>query len=147
MQVIDTTIREAQLEDVPALATLCAQLGYSVTLEELQERLPGFLGREDAWVAVATDSRNRVLGWMQLGETSSLVDGVGAQIMGLVVDERFRRGGVGRRLVAAAREWAKGRGHAQLSVRSNAARKGAHDFYPSLGFRLKKTQHCYVTDI
>lgn len=139
---IDIRLREATLEDAPSLATLCAQLGYAVILTEIVERMPQFIAAEDSWIAVAVDG-NRVLGWMQTQESRSLVDGWSAQIIGLVVDERFRREGIGRALVEGACAWARERGYAEISVRSNAARKGAHDFYPSLGFKLKKTQRCY----
>lgn len=147
MEIVDTIVREARVDDASALSVLCSQLGYAVTLDQLNERLPCVLEQTDTAVLVAVDPENRVLGWMQLKETSSLVDGIGAEIIGLVIDERHRRKGIGRQLVSSAREWASGRGHSKLRVRSNAARQGAHDFYPNLGFYLKKTQRCYALEL
>lgn len=137
------SVRPALLGDAPALASLSAQLGYTVTLREIQERLPRYAECDHVLIAVAVDCANRVLGWIQVAESDSLVDGAGIHIQGLVVDQRFRREGIGRQLVEGACNWAKSRGHDQISVRSNAKRKGAHDFYPSLGFERVKTQRVY----
>lgn len=143
---LEISVREAVLEDAPVIATLCAQLGYSVTLPEIQERLLRYIEGDNVLIAVAVDLENRVLGWMQVAESDSLVDGVGVQIQGLVVDQRFRREGIGRILVQEACDWAKSRGYRKIGVRSNAVRKEAHDFYPRLGFSLKKTQRVYAKD-
>ena len=66
------------------------------------------------------------------------------EIVGLVVDEQARRTGTGRRLVAAAEDWARARGMPELFLRSNVLRTEAHPFYEQLGFLRTKTQHAYV---
>jgi len=64
-------------------------------------------------------------------------------LLGLVVDARQRRQGVGRRLVAAVEAWAARRGLELVSVRSNVARAESHPFYERLGYARVKTQHAY----
>jgi len=43
--------------------------------------------------------------------------------------------------------WAGERGHVEVSVRSNAARRESHPFYEGLGFARVKTQHAYRKQI
>ena len=66
-----------------------------------------------------------------------------AEVVGLVVDADARRAGAGRRLVAAAEDWARAQGMGELFLRSNVVRPEAHAFYPALGFERSKTQHVY----
>ncbi len=61
-----------------------------------------------------------------------------AEITGLVVSELARRKGLAKRLVQAAMDWANARSMKCLVVRSNILRDASHQFYPSVGFKLKK---------
>jgi GNAT superfamily N-acetyltransferase len=61
----------------------------------------------------------------------------------MVVDEKKRRSGVGRALMAAAERWAKSRGVKLLRLRTEISRADAHAFYESLGYARLKTQHVY----
>lgn len=141
---MEAVLRPAEARDVPRLAELSGQLGYPGSEKEFAARLESIRQSGATGVLVA-EIDGDVVGWIQVSELEpSLVSGRSAQIVGLVVDELFRRAGVGRRLIAGAEAWARSRGHATLSVRSNAAREGAHDFYPRLGFELKKTQRSYA---
>jgi GNAT superfamily N-acetyltransferase len=54
---------------------------------------------------------------------------------------------MGRALIHAAEEWAKEQGYSRIVVRSNAVRKEAHDFYPSLGYNSVKTQKVYRKEL
>jgi GNAT superfamily N-acetyltransferase len=57
-----------------------------------------------------------------------------AQLLVLAVDEKARRGGVGRKLVEAAEEWARERGADVMIVHSGRQRTGAHAFYERVGY-------------
>jgi GNAT superfamily N-acetyltransferase len=63
--------------------------------------------------------------------------------MGLVIDSKRRRSGLGRELVGIAEAWTLSRGVPSLTVRSNAARTESHPFYEALGYARSKTQHVY----
>ena len=65
------------------------------------------------------------------------------EIGGLIVDERWRRRGIGRQLVHAVQGWAVERGAVELSVRCREERTESHTFYESLSFRYTKTQRVY----
>ena len=62
----------------------------------------------------------------------------------LVVSEKARGRGVGKRLVAEAEEWARDQGARKIALTSALHREEAHDFYKRLGYehtgvRLVKT--------
>lgn len=93
--------------------------------------------RDSVLVAVVDGS---VAAWMHVLVCSSLESDDYAEIRGLVVGERFRSGGIGARLVAAAEEWARSRGLMRVRVRSDVLRKDAHRFYERQGYRVTKNQ-------
>ena len=139
----DTIIRRARNADAPELARLSGELGYPLTAEEMARRLAVLLPNERHLVAVAAVD-GALRGWAHIEHRFSLEGGDRAELMGLVVDSKARRGGVGRELVALAEAWAVARGMASVTVRSNAARAESHPFYEQLGYTRSKTQHVYV---
>jgi GNAT superfamily N-acetyltransferase len=56
------------------------------------------------------------------------------RVVALVVDERARGLGVGRRLLAATEQAAVARGCVRMEITSSRRRTGAHAFYRSLGY-------------
>jgi GNAT superfamily N-acetyltransferase len=92
---------------------------------------------------------SEVIGWIHAAENEPLETGRRCEIMGLVIDPRHRKHGVGRLLVLAVEQWAGKRGLDQVTVRSNVTRQESHPFYERLGYTRVKTQHTYrkaVTD-
>lgn len=73
----------------------------------------------------------------------TLESGERIEIVGLVVSAAVRQGGVGRRLVDDAEQWAVSQGFDTIGVRSNVARAESHPFYERLGYVRGKTQHVY----
>ena len=57
-------------------------------------------------------------------------------ITALVTDPAKRRGGVGKRLLVAAEDWARAAGCYRLALTSAEHRTDAHGFYPACGFPL-----------
>lgn len=127
-------VRDAVASDAQALATLCTQLGYPTTTDDM----PGRLAR------LATDPNIRVL-------VATIDDGVVglatmhvrhminhdkplAQLTTLVVDERYRGQGVGRALVTTVDRLARERSCKRLVVTTALRRADAHAFYEALGF-------------
>ena len=139
---VDSSLRPAAPADAPAIAALSGTLGYPAATDEVARRLERILARSDHVVLVCADD-DRVLGWVHAAELDVLEYGTRCDILGLVVDSSCRRGGVGRRLVGAAEEWARARGLEQMAVRSNVARSESHPFYERLGYVRAKTQHAY----
>lgn len=151
-------IRPARADDAPQLARLAGELGYPTEADEMRLRLEKITPRADHAVFVAErrtaaseqpgcssdSSDGPLLGWIHVAREIMLESGENAEILGLVVDGRARRDGVGRRLVAVAEEWGRARGLRQIVVRSAVTRDEAHWFYPALGYLLVKTQRKYV---
>ena len=88
-----------------------------------------------AAVALVARDDGGILGVATVHELTVLhAGGRLAQLTLLVVATPARRRGVGRRLVAAAEEWARARGCVRMVVASGLQRADAHAFYERLGF-------------
>ena len=133
-------IRPVTSEDAAAVAALSDQLGYPVAAEAIAARLERLLGREDQLVLAAVADDGELAGWIHAAEQDLVEAERRCEILGLVVDGRRRRSGIGRRLVAEAERWAASRGLRQMSVRSNVAREESHPFYEAQGYGRVKTQ-------
>jgi N-acetylglutamate synthase-like GNAT family acetyltransferase len=138
----DFMIRKARSMDAAGVAELSGTLGYPVDGETMQRRLERLAEREEHIVFVAETS-GQIVGWIHGAEHEFLVAGRIGEICGLVVAEGQRTSGVGRRLVEAVEQWARGRGLDQVSVRSNVSRTESHPFYEKVGYTRLKTQHVY----
>jgi GNAT superfamily N-acetyltransferase len=135
-------IRRAQLTDASEMARLAGELGYPMTAREMARRLEVLLRDERHLVAVSA-AGGSLRGWVHVEHRVSLEGGDRAELMGLVIDSQWRRGGLGRELVGVAEAWTHARGIASLTVRSNAARAQSHPFYEAIGYARTKTQHVY----
>ena len=135
-------VRPATIADVARLAELSGVLGYPVAVEKLAARVARLLARDEDLLLVA-ERGARVVGWIHAAELELVESGRRCEILGLVVDAEQRRGGAGRRLVAAIETWARQRGLEEVSVRSAITRSESHPFYERLGFVRVKTQHVY----
>lgn len=136
-------IRAATAADAGRLAALSRELGYPVTLDELEGRLTDLLARDGDIVLVAEGEGGQVVGWVHGSEQRLLESARRCELLGLVVDALVRGRGVGRHLVTAVEEWAVARGLEQMAVRSNVTRTESHPFYERLGYARVKTQHAY----
>lgn len=134
------SVRRAEARDAEALADLAGQLGYAGAAPDVARRLAALRERADHEVLVA-EVGGRVAGWAHVNAHPTLVGEEDTVVAGLVVDAAHRGQGVGRALMAAAEDWARARGHAQVVLRSRMERAGAaHEFYKSLGYEITKTQ-------
>jgi len=140
-------IRRAQAGDGNALASLAGQLGYPMRNPDAERQLSSLTKEEGHAVFVAELGGHGIVGWIHLMPRQLLYSPRLAEIGGLVVDAEHRRKGVGRALIHAAELWAKDQGYMRIVVRSNAVRKQAHYFYPSLGYDSVKTQKVYRKEL
>lgn len=134
-------IRPAQLEDVPRLVALAAQLGYPTTAAALRARLETLLPQPDHAVFVALDEAECVVGWISLFVYRPLMCDPLALVAGLVIDACCRGQGYGRALMARAETWAREQGCYGVYLKSNVKRTEAHAFYEHLGYSNIKTQY------
>ena len=135
-------LRSARIEDAAEIARLSTELDYPASAAEMTPRLRAVLDDPKRHV-VAAAADNGLLGWIGLERRLCLEGGERAEIVGLVVDARSRRAGVGATLAQRAERWARELGYDQLVARSNAARIESHPFHEKHGYVRKKTSHLY----
>jgi GNAT superfamily N-acetyltransferase len=91
------------------------------------------------FVAEITDP-GAIVGWIHGTLSQCLEADYRMEIAGLVVNEKFHRGGIGTALVRCVETWGLGHGAVQASVRCRTTRPEAHLFYERLGYFQTKTQ-------
>ena len=134
-----TTVREASIEDVDGISQVSSYLGYTQSSrEESKKRLEEVLASHTDIVWIYEDD-TRIKGWIHVFVALRLASAKFAEIGGLVVDQSYRRSGIGRKLVETAIRWSE-QNNLSLRVRCNSERKEANKFYKSLGFKVQKTQ-------
>jgi GNAT superfamily N-acetyltransferase len=129
------TIRPLTSEDAAAVAALSGDLDYPADPAAMESRLAAVLAESGHAVFGAEAADGTLLGWVHVCARLLLIDPPSAFVEGLVVGATARRCGVGRALMAAAEDWAGGRGAERIRLRSGATRADAHAFYRALGYR------------
>ena len=139
MQIIIRQIRE---DDASAGASLCVQLGYNLSIEQTLENIRAILAHKvhDAFVAA---NESRVIGWIGVSLAFQIESPSYCEIRGLVVDDLFRKQGVGKLLVDKAKSWSRDKGNDRLRLRCNMKRTETHLFYRHLGFEEVKEQKVF----
>jgi len=137
-------IRRARLSDAASVAGLSGQLGYPVTESEMAQRLARLIRHPRLGAVLVAETRDQqVVGWLHVSVTPLLEVPLRAEVNGLIVAEGQRSSGSGYKLLRAAEEWAKSKGCASMSVRSNVVRDRAHSFYLRNGYEHYKTQKAF----
>ena len=140
---MDVIVRDARLTDDEALAGLSEQLGYPRSPEALRVVLEENLREPRVRILVA-EVGGAVVGWVGLEILNRFYTDPYVDITGFVVEASMRNQGIGRRLMAAAEEWARSQGISAVKLKSNKKRTAAHRFYEACGYRLTKEQVCYA---
>ena len=126
-------LRAAAASDAPAIGALLSELGHPAERAEIPGRLAAIV-EEGGAVVVAVDAQGEPIGLISMSRHSvPHWPGPIAYITALVTAGSARRRGVGQRLVAHAREWAREKGCVRLTVTSAEHRADAHAFYPACG--------------
>lgn len=131
---MDIEIRNAAPEDAAALALLLDQLGYPSTETEVIQRLAHLAstGSDQCLVAVRD---GEMVGMAAVHISATLVDNNPvAKLSALVVDQRYRRQGIGDALISAIERQARTTGCSLIFLTTAERRADAHAFYRRLGF-------------
>jgi GNAT superfamily N-acetyltransferase len=139
-------IRKWKPEDIPAMVRLTFEWGFETTEEKMTRHLKRVDEVDYADVFVA-ECDGKAVGRVFVAEHLTLGSDPFAEIHALVVDQDYRRKGIGKALIDAANKWAADRGFGLMRLRTNAKRPEANVFYPAIGFRLEKVQNVYVIDL
>jgi GNAT superfamily N-acetyltransferase len=131
----DLAIREARVSDALAVANLVTQLGYPTTGEEMSVRLDAILGRPDHILLVA-ETGGAIVGLVGACLALGLeLNGPYGRLTGLVVDEAWRKQGIGEELMHAVEDWLLEHGARLSLITSGLHRDAAHAFYRRLGYQ------------
>jgi len=142
LRVFDVHIRAVSLEDAVTVAGLVGQLGYPAEATVVERRLERVLASEADLLFMAV-CEERVVGFAGLQVGLALeYDGPVGKLSELVLDEGYRRRGVGEALVSAIEREARARGCVLVFLTTAARRKDAHAFYERIGF--EETGQRYV---
>src|SRR6266487_638619 len=124
-------IRAARKEDAAVLAGLLGQLGYPSSREQVERRLERLGAADRLFVA---ELEGEVVGLAGLHVSAAFeYDGDAAKVSALVVDEQFRRRGVGEALMDALENEARALGCVILFLTTAERREDAHAFYRRIG--------------
>lgn len=137
-------IREAIIEDIPMIATLSGDLGYSTDETIVLQRFMKIKSDINHAIFVAESDSKEIAGWIHIMPRILLLSRPIAEIGGLIVSEKYRRKGVGQRLMKSAEAWAKNHNYEGIIVRSDTKRIESHHFYPQVGYDLLKDQKVYI---
>jgi GNAT superfamily N-acetyltransferase len=127
-------VREAAERDLGGLAELMTELGYPTSVEEMNRRLEE-ISADPSYCTLVAEEDGRVLGVAGLHlERFYEKNEPCARLMALVVGSEHRDRGVGRALIFAAEDWARGKGAGDLMLTTHKRRAGAHRFYRQMGY-------------
>lgn len=136
------SIRNAEIKDSESIAELSNQLGYESDNNTIQKRLTGILDNNDNCVFVALENE-KIIGWIHGFYSRRVESDPFIEIGGLVVDENYRKNGIGKILVEKIIKWSDSKKCKKLRVRCNIIRKEAHIFYQKIGFKINKEQKVF----
>lgn len=140
------TVREMQGFDSVAVPELLKQLGYSASSEQVHSRLVALREwpHQEAFVA---ELSGVIVGLCQIQGVRLLASEGYAEVQVLVVSGGQQRQGIGKELLAHAREWAHKHGYARVRLRSGLHREAAHRFYEAVGFSRSKPSYAFEVEI
>lgn len=129
-------VRCAQEQDAPRISLLISQLGFSLSIEQIEARINAYRESPRHALLVA-EEEDQIEGLVAVAALEQMhAPHRAARISALIVDAQSRRKGVGRRLMETADRLACAWGCNTIEVTSGTrrAKDGAHDFYEHLGF-------------
>lgn len=139
-------IREVRINDSKEIKDICKNdLGYECDKQLVELRIANLdVNRECVFVA---DMDGELAGFVHVEKYDLLYSQSMANILGLAVSSKFRRRGLGKKLMCAAEEWAKNKGISVMRLNSGGTRKEAHMFYRNIGFSDEKEQLRFIKEI
>ena len=138
------TIRQAAIDDVPAVVQMLADDFLGEQRERPEDPLPE--SYFEAFREIENDPNNElvvaildemIVGTFQLTYTPSLSfqGSTRCTVESVRVDAKLRGQGIGREMMLWAMERAKEKGCVSMQLTTHSERKDAHRFYEGLGFK------------
>ena len=129
-------IRQAVTNDASQLIILLAQMGYEMTLMQMQERIHAFTENFHQLLVAEKDSIIKGLIAFACYEHFR-ISGKCCHIETLVVDHRCKGQGIGKQLVEQAEQYAQKHGAIiiELITKNSRRASGTHSFYEALNYQ------------
>lgn len=139
-------LRKMKREDAPAIKEICeTALGYSTTVETIEQRLHELENESDSFLVVFEDDADgQVKGFLQAQRYTVIYGGAGWNIISLAVRKESQNSGIGKNLVAFLEAQAMADGSDFVRLNSRVERPQAHAFYEHLGYTCDKTQKRFI---
>lgn len=126
-------IRPMTTRDLPKVRDLLRQLGYDLDEGELVRRFK-MVDAADSHCLLVASNGDEVVAFVHIFYRPALEKPPEAVVQALVVDEKLRGAGIGRRLMDEAEKWAGELSFESVVLSSSTAREEAHTFYRTLGY-------------
>ncbi|MFR5875347.1 MAG: GNAT family N-acetyltransferase [Eubacterium sp.] len=137
-------IRQAKITDAGAICNLNIQeLGYRYPLSKTIDKLKVILNSANDIVLVAEYGKI-IVGYIHACNYDVIYAPSVKNIMGIAVDEKYKRNGIGTALLKAVETWAKENGAGGVRLASGSTRVNAHNFYTVQGYKCDKTQLRFI---
>ena len=141
-------LRNATAEDVTDLALLMGELGYPTMEKEMEQRFTK-INANPLYNTLIAEKNGIIVGMigMFLGFGYESNENY-VRIVAMVVHSKYRRHGIGGKLIEGAEKWAKEQGVKKLALNSGDRneRDGAHVFYTNKGFEGTATGFYKIVD-
>lgn len=125
------------LRDINLLLPQIAQKPHLLSIKELKL----VTGQESCRLIVARDTKESRLVGMSAVTLVYIPTGLITTIEDVVVDEKYRGMGIGRKLTQKMIDVAKGKRAKTISLTTNPAREAANAMYQKMGFFKKETNY------
>lgn len=136
-------VRTATVDDTAALCRISTEdLGYKCDEALVRKRIEELDHRREEVFIAEIDGEGAGYIHVDVFKTLYMEDMV--NYLGVAVSSKFRRMGVGSAIIAAAEEWALGKGIYKVRLDSGEKRTGAHKFYEKLGYENDKMQKHFI---
>ncbi len=136
----EISVRAMRQGDLPSLEPLLVQLGYDIAQDEVARRLSAVIEAPGHCLEVA-EREGCIVGFIHFYARAAIEKPPEVIVQALVVDDSLRGGGIGRKLMQRAEEWAAANGHPSVALGTQTSRDDAHAFYQRLGYRVAATSH------
>jgi GNAT superfamily N-acetyltransferase len=141
---VNVIIREANEKDAAAICKLSREgLGYDYSLEKTQQKLINLL-KECKHKILVAQLESDCVGYIHGNIHSLLYCDEMINIMGIAVLERYKRNGIGKKLLEAIENWGTEMGVAGVRLTSGESRTAAHKFYEGCGYESHKMQKNFI---
>ena len=132
---LEYEIKSLEQKDLFLVASLCKQLGFEGSLQDLEKRFHDLSAFSNHQVRVAKHkSDTSIIAFIHFFEAPSLLTCKTLEIGGLVVENKFRRYGIGKKLMQEAEKWAISKGCESVLLATQIMRTDAQAFYEEIGY-------------